>query len=156
MIACEQQTCTACGEETAVVGYDESEQLDCEPARYFVRVTRREKRACQKCSTIEAAKLPERIVEKGLASNAVVIDTVVAKYCDHFKTRRRQTAFAMYTYPMLRSSLRAMTLFVTVVLAYSQSGPNKVQPVRKTGTTDTNYLDGLTYVWIQPGTFTMG
>jgi len=31
--------CTACGEQTAVIGYDESEQLDVEPARYFVRVT---------------------------------------------------------------------------------------------------------------------
>ena len=39
----------ACGDETAVIGYDESEQLDVEPARYFVRVTKREKRACHAC-----------------------------------------------------------------------------------------------------------
>ena len=38
--------CARCGAETAVIGYDESEQLDVEPARYFVRVTKREKRAC--------------------------------------------------------------------------------------------------------------
>ena len=29
-----------------MIGYDESEQLDFEPAHYFVRVTKREKRAC--------------------------------------------------------------------------------------------------------------
>jgi len=66
-----------------VIGYDESEQLDVEPARYLVRVTKREKRACRRCSTVTAAPLAERIVEKGLASDAVVINTVVAKYCDH-------------------------------------------------------------------------
>jgi transposase len=29
------------------------------------------------------APLPPRIVEKGLASDNVVIDAVVSKYCDH-------------------------------------------------------------------------
>src|SRR5690242_2402098 len=81
--------CTACGEETAVIGYDESEQLDVEPARYFVRVTKREKRACRRCSTLTAAPLAERIVDKGLASDAVVINTVVAKYCDHLPLYRQ-------------------------------------------------------------------
>jgi hypothetical protein len=40
----EQCICSACGAETAVIGYDESEQLDVEPAKYFVNLTRREKR----------------------------------------------------------------------------------------------------------------
>jgi len=72
-----------------VIGYDESEQLDVEPARYFVRVTKREKRACRRCSTVTAAPLAERIVEKGLASDAVVINTVVAEYCDHLPLYRQ-------------------------------------------------------------------
>jgi len=42
-----------------------------------VRVTKREKRACRHCSTVTAAPLAERIVEKGLASDAVVINTIV-------------------------------------------------------------------------------
>ncbi len=65
VIACANRQCTKCGAETAVLGYDQSEQLDVEPARYFVRVIKREKRACRKCvdSTVMAAPLPERIVE---------------------------------------------------------------------------------------------
>jgi transposase len=59
------------------------------PARYFVRVTKREKRACRRCSTVTAAPLAERIVEKGLASDAVVIQTVIAKYCDHLPLYRQ-------------------------------------------------------------------
>src|SRR5204862_5374192 len=77
------------GEQMAVIGYDESEQLDVEPAHYFVRVTKREKRACRRCSTLTAAPLADRIVEKGLASDAVVINTVVAKYCDHLPLYRQ-------------------------------------------------------------------
>jgi len=89
ILTCCATACPACGEQTAVIGYDESEQLDVEPARYFVRVTKREKRACRRCSTITAAPLAERIVEKGLASDAVVINTVVAKYCDHLPLYRQ-------------------------------------------------------------------
>jgi len=91
IIACNATACTACGEQTAVIGYDESQQLDVEPARYFVRVTKREKRACRHCAdaTVIAAPLPERIVEKGLASDGVVINTVVAKYCDHLPLYRQ-------------------------------------------------------------------
>ena len=83
VISCAEANCTRCGAETSLIGYDESEVLDMEPARWFVRVTKREKRACGKCSIIAMPELEPRIVEKGLASDAVVIQTVVAKYCDH-------------------------------------------------------------------------
>jgi len=89
VLACSERTCASCGEETALIGYDESEQLDGEPARYFVRVTKREKRACRICATVTAAPLADRIVEKGLASDAVVINTVVAKHCDHLPLYRQ-------------------------------------------------------------------
>ena len=40
VIACapEQCACRACGQPMAVIGYDRSEQLDVEPAKYFVQV----------------------------------------------------------------------------------------------------------------------
>jgi transposase len=91
VIAAPVCACAACGGETTVIGYDESEQLDVEPASYLVRVTKREKRACRNCEsgTVVAAPLPERIVEKGLGSDRVVIDTVVSKYCDHLPLYRQ-------------------------------------------------------------------
>jgi transposase len=92
-VACPPELCrcAACGEETAVIGHDESEVLDVEPAAYFVRVTRREKRACRRCEqgTVVAAPVEARIVEKGLASDRIVIDTVVSKYCDHLPLYRQ-------------------------------------------------------------------
>jgi transposase len=91
VITCAERNCIACGKETIVIGYDQSEQLEVEPARYFVRVTKREKRACRGCKqgTVTMAPLPARIVEKGLASDAVVIQTVVSKYCDHVPLYRQ-------------------------------------------------------------------
>ena len=51
VIACtpEQCICGNCGGETKVIGYEVSEVLDVEPARYFVQVTKREKKACKSC-----------------------------------------------------------------------------------------------------------
>src|ERR1035437_4644020 len=93
VIACapEQCACKACGQPTAVIGYDVSEQLDVEPAKYFVVVTKREKRACQHCegSGVAAAPTAARIIEKGLVSDRVVINTVVAKYSDHLPLYRQ-------------------------------------------------------------------
>ena len=86
VIACapEQCTCKACGQPTAVIGYDVSEQLDREPAKYFVVVTKREKRACRHCQEggVAAAPVPARIIEKGLVSDGMVVHTIVAKYSD--------------------------------------------------------------------------
>lgn len=91
VIRSKKTCCAACGQETAVIGYDESEQLDVEPARYFVRVIKREKRACRRCtnSTVTAAPLVGRIVEKGLASDGLIVNTVIAKYCDHLPLYRQ-------------------------------------------------------------------
>jgi transposase len=93
VIACtpEQCTCKLCGQAKAVIGYDVSEQLDVEPAQYLVVVTKREKRACKRCEEggVVAAPAPERIIEKSLVSDRVVIDTVVAKYSDHLPLYRQ-------------------------------------------------------------------
>jgi transposase len=93
VITCAPELCTcgACGQPMTVIGYDQSEQLDVEPAKYFVLVTKREKRACKSCGEggVAAAPLPARIIDKGLVSDRLVIDTVVAKYSDHLPLYRQ-------------------------------------------------------------------
>lgn len=88
----EQCQCPECGKEMPVIGYDESEVLDVKPAKYFVRVTRREKRAC-KCAKgkVVSPVLPPRIIEKGLVSDAIVIATLINKYCDHLPLYRQES-----------------------------------------------------------------
>jgi len=96
VIACtpEQCVCGNCGRDTSVIGYEVSEVLDVEPARYFVKVIKREKRACKTCPEqgVTAAPLPVRVIEKSLVSDRVIIDTVVNKYCDHSPLYRQSVA----------------------------------------------------------------
>ena len=51
---------------------------------------------CRRCQsqTVLMAELPERIVEKGLASDRVVVETVVSKYCDHLPLYRQEAILA--------------------------------------------------------------
>jgi transposase len=42
------------------------------------------------------AELAPRIVEKGIASDRVVVETVVAKYCDHFPLYRQEAMLEYY------------------------------------------------------------
>ena len=80
----QQCVCRRCGQPTTVIGYEESQQLEVEPAKYFVLLTKREKRTCKACAEgVVTAPLPPRIIEKGLVSDRIVIDTIINKYCDH-------------------------------------------------------------------------
>ena len=93
LIVCGPQECMcgACGREKVVIGYESAEQLDIEPAKYFVRVTKREKRACPHCPEqgVACALLPPRIIEKSLASDRLIIETIVNKYADYVPLYRQ-------------------------------------------------------------------
>lgn len=93
IVACtpEQCRCGNCGKETKVIGYDASEQLDVEPAKYFVRVIKREKRACTDCPEegVSSAPRPPRILEKSKLSDRMIVQIVLAKYRDHLPLYRQ-------------------------------------------------------------------
>jgi transposase len=94
----DQRLCKHCGRETVVIGYEETSQLDVEPAKYFVLVTKREKRACRWCEVLGVVSAPPlpRIIEKCLASDRIVIDTVVSKYCNHTPLHRQSMNFLLH------------------------------------------------------------
>jgi transposase len=96
VIACNRAQCVCgkCGHGNTVIGFEVSEVLAVEPARYFVLVTKREKRACKTCPEegVVAAPLPDRIIDKSLVSDEVIIDTVVNKYCNHSPLYRQSVA----------------------------------------------------------------
>ena len=87
----EQCSCGKCGSQTAVIGYEETEVLDVRPAEYFVRVIKREKRACRSCEeSVQTAATLERIVPKSILSDQVIIEAVVNKYCASLPLYRQQ------------------------------------------------------------------
>jgi transposase len=94
VIACtaSQCVCGKCGKQTSVIGYEEAEVLDVRPAEYFVRVIKREKRACKSCEErgVQTAAALERILPKSVLSDNVIIDLIVSKYCDAKPIYRQQ------------------------------------------------------------------
>lgn len=122
ILACtpEQCVCKGCGKHTTVIGYEESSQLDVEPAKYFVQVTKREKRACKSCEErgVVSAPLPPRIIEKCLASDQIVIDTIISKYCDHTPLYRQSEILERDTgLKLSRATLDGWVLRVGELLA---------------------------------------
>jgi len=85
-----QCVCGRCGKATKIIGYDVSEQLEMEPAKYFVVVNKREKRACE-CGKngVATAPAPARIIEKSLAGDSLILDTLIGKYCNHLPLYRQ-------------------------------------------------------------------
>jgi transposase len=80
-----EQVCPVCDQIKPVIGYDLSEELCVKPAEYFVKVTKREKRACRRHPEggVTTAPAPVRILPKSKLSDEVIIDTVVRKYQWH-------------------------------------------------------------------------
>ena len=69
-----------------------TEVLDVRPAEYYVRVIKREKRACKRCEEqgVQTAAAPERIQPKSVLSDNVIIDLLVNKYADAKPLYRQQ------------------------------------------------------------------
>ena len=92
-IACppEQCRCGHCGKATRIIGFECSEQLDVEPAKYFVRVIKREKRACPQCPEqgVHSAPAPARILPKCKLADVLLIDLLIGKFRDHLPLYRQ-------------------------------------------------------------------
>jgi len=64
-----ERACPTCAQERVVIGHDVSEVLELEPAKLYVRVDRREKRACRHCEAhvVRAATRSPSVVRSGAA-----------------------------------------------------------------------------------------
>jgi transposase len=87
-------TCAKCGAERPVIGYETREELACEPAKFWVRVIKREKRGshCEEEQGVATAPAPAQIVPKGKLSNEFIIEVLVRKYQLHLPVYRQCAA----------------------------------------------------------------
>ena len=76
--------CGRCGQARPLIGYEESEHLDLEPLKFFVRVVRREKRGGCGCQDgVVCAPLPARILPKGKLGDELVLEVLEQKFGMH-------------------------------------------------------------------------
>ena len=64
----ESCTCEACGSELVKIGEDVSEQLDVEPAQFFVHRHVRSQYACRTCETVTAEAIPPAVIQGSLGA----------------------------------------------------------------------------------------
>ncbi len=102
----EAKSCPCCGGALHVIGEDASERLDKVPAKLRVIVTRRPKYACRTCTDgVVQAPAPNRLIEGGLPTEALVADILVSKYADHLPLYRQAQILAREGVTIDRSTL---------------------------------------------------
>ncbi len=101
----ESCTCGQCGQELVKIGEDVSEQLDVEPARFFVHRHIRPQYACRACETVTAAPIPPAVIDGGLAAVGLLAWVIVGKYLDHLPLYRLEGIAARAGVTLARSTL---------------------------------------------------
>ena len=101
----ESCTCGTCGHELTKIGEDISEQLDCEPAEFFVHRHIRPQYACRTCETVVAAEVPATLIDGGLAAPGLHAWVLVQKYLDHLPLYRIEQIGARSGVALARSTL---------------------------------------------------
>lgn len=101
----ESCACGQCGKDLVKVGEDVSEQLDVEPARFFVHRHIRPQYACRGCETISAAPVPTAIIDGGMAAPGLLTWVMIGKFMDHLPLYRLEQIAARAQVPLARSTL---------------------------------------------------
>jgi transposase len=97
--------CGQCGLGLIKIGEDISEQLDVEPARFFVHRHIRPQYACRACERIAAAPIPPAIIDGGMAAPGLLAWVAVSKFADHLPLYRIEQIGARQQVPLPRSTL---------------------------------------------------
>ena len=101
----EQCTCGQCQAKLVKIGEDVSEQLDIEPARFFVVRHIRPQYACRQCETISAAPVPPAVIDGGMATPELLAWVAISKYLDHLPLYRVKQIAARQQVTLARSTL---------------------------------------------------
>ncbi|QEM05028.1 IS66 family transposase [Mucilaginibacter rubeus] len=76
------------------IGKEVTEELECEPARFFIKRYIRYKYAAKNGEGVKIAELPERVIDKGIPGAGLLASILVDKYVDHLPLYRQKQRFA--------------------------------------------------------------
>lgn len=106
VIDVEDRHCPCCGGALHAIDELRTEQLDIVPAQLRVRVTRRPRYGCRACeSTVVVAPAPDRPIDGGMATEALVAHVVISKYCDSLPLYRQAQILGRQGVTLDRSTL---------------------------------------------------
>jgi transposase len=106
VIDVEDKICPCCNGPLHLIGEDRSEMLDFVPAHVRVRVVCRPKYGCRACEeAVVQAPAPDRPIDGGMATEALLAHVLVSKYADHLPLYRQAQIFARQGIALDRSTL---------------------------------------------------
>ena len=97
--------CDQCGSDLIKIGEDVTEQLDVEPARFFVHRHIRPQYACKSCETVSAEPIPPAVIDGGMAAPGLLAWVMVSKYLNHLPLYRLEQIAAREQVTLPRSTL---------------------------------------------------
>jgi transposase len=101
----ESCTCGHCGRELVKISEDVTEQLDVEPAKFFVHRHIRPQYACRACESITAAPIPPAVIDGGIAAMGLLSWVMISKFLDHLPLYRLELIAARDSLTLSRSTL---------------------------------------------------
>ncbi|SFG08239.1 Transposase [Salegentibacter agarivorans] len=87
------------------IGQEETDELEYEPARFFIRRYIRYKYAHKSGEGVIIGELPERVIDKGIPGSGLITSLLVDKYCDHMPLHRQLERFKREKVPIAPSSM---------------------------------------------------
>ena len=100
------KVCPCCGGALHMIGEDRTEQLDLVPAQLRVKVLCRPRYGCRACeSAVVQAPAPERPIDGGMATEALIAHVVVSKFCDSLPLYRQAQMLKRQGITLDRSTL---------------------------------------------------
>ena len=97
--------CGQCGNQLVKIGEDITEQLDVEPAKFFVHRHIRPQYACKSCETVTAEPVPQAVIDGGMAAPGLLAWVVSNKYLNHLPLYRLEQMAAREQVTLSRSTM---------------------------------------------------
>ena len=108
VIDVDDKSCPCCGGALHLIDESRAEMLDRIPAQLRVKVFRRPRYGCRGCGeTVVQAPAPERPIDGGMATEALLAQIVVGKFCDSLPLHRQAEMLKREGISIDRSTLSA-------------------------------------------------
>ena len=91
------------------IGKEITEELECEPAKFYINRYIRYKYAAKNGESVKIAELPERVIDKGIPGAGLLAMILTGKYMDHLPLYRQKQIFARENIQIASSTIEGWT-----------------------------------------------
>lgn len=95
--------------EMVCIGKEITEELECEPAKFYIKRYIRFKYAAKNGDGVSIAQLPERVIDKGIPGAGLLAMILTGKYMDHLPLYRQKQIFARENIQIPSSTIEGWT-----------------------------------------------